>query len=389
MAVPLNQALRVGAYVVKQHLRGRQALSAGADAGAAVPLQPGLRRLRQDRLPGRDPQPAPVGRGLPGGGRRVRRAGGGDRRRRAAAAQGDAADRRGHRWRASKFVYLCTNALLLEKKIDQYKPHPYFTWDVHLDGDREQHDRSVSQDGVYDRAVAAHEGGEGARLPRQHQRHAVRRRASRSAWRRFFDDVTAMGVDGIMISPGYAYERAPDQRAFPQPAQDQGAVPRHLPPRPRASGLEVQPVVAVPGLPGRQPDATTARPGATRRATCSAGSGPATCWARATPRRFKELMEDDRLGPLRHRQLREMRRLHGALRLRGDGGGRCGAPAAGRRGGGAARPAHRRADGAGDPARSTSARPSTCSAATCRRWWSGYATAPPPAAVEDVVDAAD
>src|SRR5437764_10554981 len=54
-----------------------------------------------------------------------------------------------------KFVYLCTNALLLEKKIDLFKPNPFFAWTVHLDGDREDHDRSVCQDGVYDRAVEA------------------------------------------------------------------------------------------------------------------------------------------------------------------------------------------------------------------------------------------
>jgi hopanoid biosynthesis associated radical SAM protein HpnH len=54
-----------------------------------------------------------------------------------------------------KFVYLCTNALLLEKKIDQFKPNPYFAWTVHLDGDKEDHDRSVCLDGVYDRAVEA------------------------------------------------------------------------------------------------------------------------------------------------------------------------------------------------------------------------------------------
>src|SRR5437879_1714332 len=54
-----------------------------------------------------------------------------------------------------KFVYLCTNALLLEKKIDDYEPNRYFTWSVHLDGDREDHDKSVCQDGVYERAVAA------------------------------------------------------------------------------------------------------------------------------------------------------------------------------------------------------------------------------------------
>src|SRR5438067_1415055 len=54
-----------------------------------------------------------------------------------------------------KFVYLCTNALLMEKKLDQYKPSPFFIWSVHLDGDRETHDRAVSQQGVYKRAVAA------------------------------------------------------------------------------------------------------------------------------------------------------------------------------------------------------------------------------------------
>ena len=54
-----------------------------------------------------------------------------------------------------KFVYLCTNALLLEKKIDLYEPNPYFNWSIHLDGDKEMHDRSVCQKGVYDRAVRA------------------------------------------------------------------------------------------------------------------------------------------------------------------------------------------------------------------------------------------
>ncbi|MCJ8355571.1 adenosyl-hopene transferase HpnH, partial [Novacetimonas hansenii] len=54
-----------------------------------------------------------------------------------------------------KYVYLCTNALLLEKKMDDYEPGPFFSWDVHLDGDPAMHDASVCQDGVYERAVAA------------------------------------------------------------------------------------------------------------------------------------------------------------------------------------------------------------------------------------------
>ena len=54
-----------------------------------------------------------------------------------------------------KFVILCTNALLLTKKIDQYKPDPMFTWSIHLDGDKVMHDKSVCQDGVYEIAVQA------------------------------------------------------------------------------------------------------------------------------------------------------------------------------------------------------------------------------------------
>ena len=101
-----------------------------------------------------------------------------------------------------KFVYLCTNALLLEKKIDQYKPHRNFAWDVHLDGDREMHDRAVSQDGTYDRA------GRGAcAWPRQRGfRVCINTTlfdgAEPGRVAAFLDEVTAMGVDGMMISPG-------------------------------------------------------------------------------------------------------------------------------------------------------------------------------------------
>src|SRR3569833_1146065 len=54
-----------------------------------------------------------------------------------------------------KFVYLCTNALLMEKRMKDYEPSPYFVWSVHLDGDKQDHDKSVCQEGTYDRAVAA------------------------------------------------------------------------------------------------------------------------------------------------------------------------------------------------------------------------------------------
>ncbi len=112
-----------------------------------------------------------------------------------------------------KFVILCTNALLLDKKMDQYEPSPYFTWDIHLDGDKEMHDQAVSQDGVYDRAVAVLKKAK-ARGFRVCINTTLFNNAQPERVAKFFDDVTAMGIDGIMMSPGYAYERAPDQAHF-------------------------------------------------------------------------------------------------------------------------------------------------------------------------------
>ncbi len=112
-----------------------------------------------------------------------------------------------------KFVYLCTNALLLEKKIDLFEPSPYFAWTVHLDGDREDHDRSVCQSGVYDRAVAAIKLAK-ARNFRVNINSTLFDTADPERVARFFDEVSEIGIDGITVSPGYAYERAPDQEHF-------------------------------------------------------------------------------------------------------------------------------------------------------------------------------
>jgi len=112
-----------------------------------------------------------------------------------------------------KFIYLCTNALLLEKKLDQYKPHPALCFDVHLDGDQEMHDHAVSQDGVYDRAVSAIKAAK-ARGFRVSVNCTLFDGANPERVAKFFDSAMAMGVDGIMTSPGYAYERAPDQEHF-------------------------------------------------------------------------------------------------------------------------------------------------------------------------------
>jgi hopanoid biosynthesis associated radical SAM protein HpnH len=112
-----------------------------------------------------------------------------------------------------KFVYLCTNALLLEKKMDLFEPGPFFTWSVHLDGDREDHDKSVCQPGTYDRAVAAIKAAK-AKGFRVNINSTLFDGAEPDRYAKFFDDVKAIGVDAITVSPGYAYERAPDQAHF-------------------------------------------------------------------------------------------------------------------------------------------------------------------------------
>jgi hopanoid biosynthesis associated radical SAM protein HpnH len=112
-----------------------------------------------------------------------------------------------------KFVYLCTNALLLEKKIDLFTPNPFFAWTVHLDGDRDDHDRSVCQGGVYDRAVDAIRLAK-SRGFRVNINATLFDNAEPARIARFFDAVSEMGIDGITVSPGYAYERAPDQAHF-------------------------------------------------------------------------------------------------------------------------------------------------------------------------------
>lgn len=112
-----------------------------------------------------------------------------------------------------KFVYLCTNALLMEKKMDDYQPSPYFVWSVHLDGDAQMHDHSVSQEGVYDKAVAAIKEAK-RRGFRVNINCTLFNDAIPERVAKFFDTLKPIGVDGITVSPGYAYERAPDQQHF-------------------------------------------------------------------------------------------------------------------------------------------------------------------------------
>jgi len=112
-----------------------------------------------------------------------------------------------------KIVILCTNALLLAKKIDQYTPHPDFNWSIHLDGDKEMHDDSVCQKGVYEKAVEAIKLAKSKGF-RVSINCTLFNTAQPERVAAFFDEMKRLGLDGITVSPGYAYERAPDQEHF-------------------------------------------------------------------------------------------------------------------------------------------------------------------------------
>jgi len=111
-----------------------------------------------------------------------------------------------------KFVSLCTNALLLEKKLHLFEPSPYLFFSVHLDGLKEHHDRSVCQPGTFDRAVAAIKAAK-AKGFAVNVNATVFEGMPAEDIAAFMDFTTELGV-GVSISPGYAYERAPDQQHF-------------------------------------------------------------------------------------------------------------------------------------------------------------------------------
>ena len=212
MAVPLRQVIRVGAYVVGQHLKGvrryplvlmleplfRCNLACAGCGKIDYPDAILNQRLSVDEcLDAVDECGAPV----------VVLAGGEPLLHREIDTIVARLIAR------KKFVYLCTNALLLEKKIELFSPNTYFAWTVHLDGDQEDHDRSVCQEGVYERAVAAIRLAK-ARGFRVNINATLFDRAEPEKVAQFFDTITHIGIDGITVSPGYAYERAPDQEHF-------------------------------------------------------------------------------------------------------------------------------------------------------------------------------
>ena len=113
-----------------------------------------------------------------------------------------------------KFVYLCTNALLLEKRLHLFKPTPYLTFSVHLDGLEDEHDKAVAQDGVFKKAVSAIRKAKALGF-RVNINCTLFDQTPASEVAKFFDFASQdLEVEGITVSPGYAYERAPDQEHF-------------------------------------------------------------------------------------------------------------------------------------------------------------------------------
>jgi hopanoid biosynthesis associated radical SAM protein HpnH len=112
-----------------------------------------------------------------------------------------------------KFIVLCTNGLLLEKSLDKFKPSPYLTFSVHLDGMRELHDKCVDRKGVFDIAIQAIRAAK-ARGFRVATNTTVFEGADPKELQELFDFLTSLGIDGMTISPGYSYEWAPDQEHF-------------------------------------------------------------------------------------------------------------------------------------------------------------------------------
>ncbi|HET6390455.1 adenosyl-hopene transferase HpnH [Hyphomicrobium sp.] len=212
MGIPLNQALSVGAYVIKQHLKGRKRyplvlmleplfrcnLACAGCGKIDYPDKILNQRISvADALHSMDECGAPV----------VVLAGGEPLLHKELPEIVEGALKKG------KFVTVCTNALLLEKKIHLYKPHKNFNWSIHLDGDKEMHDRSVCQKGVYDRAIEAIKVAKSKGF-RVNINTTLFSDAKAEQVAKFLDEMKKLDIGGVTISPGYAYERAPDQQHF-------------------------------------------------------------------------------------------------------------------------------------------------------------------------------
>jgi hopanoid biosynthesis associated radical SAM protein HpnH len=115
--------------------------------------------------------------------------------------------------RQKRFIYLCTNGLKLEEMLGAFKPSKYLAFSVHLDGPRAEHDLAVCRPGTYDIAVRAIRAAL-ARGFRVTTNTTLFKGTDPSRVREFFDSTMRLGVEGMTVSPGYSYEKAPDQEHF-------------------------------------------------------------------------------------------------------------------------------------------------------------------------------
>lgn len=212
MAIPLRQQLKIGAYILRQKIKGNrryplvlmleplfQCNLACAGCGK-IDHPPEILRQRmspEDALKAVDECGAPIV-SIPGGEPLIHR-------ELPEIVAGIIARR--------KYVYLCTNAVLLKRKLGDYEPSPYLTFSIHLDGNEERHDQSVCRNGVYAIAVDAI----GAALERGFRvtiNCTLFTGEDPDEVAAFFDTATQLGVEGITVSPGYSYEHAPRDDVF-------------------------------------------------------------------------------------------------------------------------------------------------------------------------------
>jgi hopanoid biosynthesis associated radical SAM protein HpnH len=212
MAVPLRQAVRVGAYVAGQRLRRRSRFP------LVLMLEPlyqcnlacvGCGKIQHpDDILAKRLTPEECFRAAEECGAPVVSIAGGEplmHREIHHIASGLVARR--------KFVYLCTNALLLERKLHLFQPSPYFSFSVHMDGLRERHDHLVDRKGVFDAAVSAIKQARAAGF-RVTTNTTLFEGENAEEVRGLFDFLMDLGVEGMMVSPGYSYAKAPDQEHF-------------------------------------------------------------------------------------------------------------------------------------------------------------------------------
>ena len=215
MGIPLRQAARVGAYMAANKLRGREKypLIVEMEPLFACNLEcPGCGKIQHptEILRKRLSVEECVGAMEECGAPMVSIAGG------EPLLHPQIADIVEALLERKKFVYLCTNGVLLRRRMDQFKPSPYFSWAVHVDGLRERHDIAVAREGVFDEVVEAiREAKErGFRVTTNSTFFNTDTPESVRGVLDFLND--DLGVDSLMISPGYAYEKAPDQEHFLQ-----------------------------------------------------------------------------------------------------------------------------------------------------------------------------